>query len=354
MKKLLSFIFAASLLLVSCEKDQGDSQNLNSVDGKAKAKTMVKFDMDGCSGAVRDLVAGRDKVVVGSITVAEDGDNYVITYNITDEDYCLTEAHVDVADVPMNFEMTNSYNPKIGNFDYVKDDIDCTNEYTVTVANTGTWLAVHGVVVCSTDSPETVLGNLPDMADFCTTVQGPDSYLNISIAEGPLAGDYEAWCIDNDASISINSCYNGASLYSSTGMLPEGEYEYPENFDKVNYLLNQSIVGEACPSGGVYTYGDLQMAIWMLLDDITTGSTAGLGDYSEDCVNNLLTFAEEGEGFTPDCGDIVGVIVDGDGIQPLIIPFPLECAPCDETIWAVGCDFPGNSWAMYFEFYSDN
>ncbi|MEZ2415455.1 hypothetical protein ACA086_10865 [Muriicola sp. E247] len=357
MKKLLSFMFIASLLLVSCEVEQFDGQELTSVDGKASKKGNVSassltFEMDGCSGSERDLIAGQN-MVVGTVSVDEVGEDYVITYNITEDGYCLTEAHVDVATLPEYFQMTKSGNPKIGNFDYVNDGVECNQNYTVIVANTGPWLAVHGVVVCATNSVESVVDNLPEIADFCTTVQGPNSYLNISITEGPLAGDFEAWCVDNDKGIEINTCYDGADIYSSTGSLPDGTFEYPENFDKVNYLLNQSIVGQPCTAGGVFTYGDLQLAIWKLLDDISTGSIAGLGAYSNACVDEILAMAEAGEGFEPECGQILGIIVNKAGNQPLIIPYPLECSPCDETIWADGCSFPGSNWAMYFE-YSDN
>jgi hypothetical protein len=221
----------------------------------------------------------------------------------------------------------------------------------------GTWIAAHGVVVCSTNSVESLLANLPETVDFCTDVQGPDVYLNISIESGALAGDYGSWCVDNDLPISINNCYDGASIYTSTGDLPEGAFEYPENFDMVNWFLNQDIVGTESPNGlGAYTYGDLQFAIWYLLDDVERpdGSDYGLGDFSADRVAELVTLAQEnGDGYSPECGDNIGIIISLDQIQPLIIPYPLECSPCDETVWAEGCDFPGNSWAMYFEFMEE-
>ena len=353
MKKIIYLLMIVPIIFASCEVEKlDDSYGLESTDGKAKIKaaTTLVWPEEGCTFSLTDLIAGQH-MVVGNVSVAVDGADYVITYSVTEPGWCLTEVHVEVAVIPEEFpHNTNSGNPKIGNFEYNKD-IDCSTNHEVRIpVSEGTWIAAHGVVECSSNSPETILASLPETVDFCTGVQGPDSYLNITIDEGPLAGAYEAWCIDNDQFISLDECYVDASLYSSTGTLPDDAFEKPENFERVNYLLNQPIVGEACPEGGVYTYGDLQLAIWQLLDDTSTGSIAGLGEYSDSCVASLISLSEEGVGFVPDCDEFVGLIIYLDGIQPLIIPSLLECSPCDETVWAKGCDFPGNNWAMYFQY----
>ena len=75
-------------------------------------------------------------------------------------------------------------------------------------------------------------------------------------------------------------------------------------------------------------------------------------DWSKLRAAELVKFAiKYGNGFIPDCGEYVGIILIPDGeIQPLIIPYPIECNDCEDTIWAKGCDFPGNNWAMYFQY----
>ncbi len=342
MKKLLSFLFIASLLLFSCEVEQYDGQELDAVNGKA-SKSVVAFDMDGCTGAERDLIAGQN-MVVGSVSVTLDGDNYIITYNVSEADYCLTEAHVDVADHPENFAINKSGNPKIGNFEYSNDDVECTQEYSVTVPNKGPWLAVHGVVECSSNSPETILASLPETVDFCGNGFGPDAYISITVDGGVLTGDFGSYCVDNDAFINQNSCYEDMMVYVSTESLPDG-IENTGNINAVNWVLNQDFTG-------LYTFGDIQYAIWLLLDPIEDDQPGlnTLGTYSVENAEAIAAMALENNDFVPGCGEYIGLVLKKDNIQPLIIPFPLDCNECEETVWAEGCGFPGNSWAMYFKY----
>jgi len=140
----------------------------------------------------------------------------------------------------------------------------------------------------------------------------------------------------------------------------------PENLDLVNWILNQELVGTASICGGDYTYGDVQRAIWGLLDD--GQADGGLGPW-EQCRADEIEAAAwlNGEGFEPTCGDLVGVIllpVDECGVeseyQYIIIPVPAECDATygDETAWAKDydsdddCDFR-TGWGSYFQFCSD-
>ena len=91
-------------------------------------------------------------------------------------------------------------------------------------------------------------------------------------AAAALTGVYEGWCIDTDRLISDNTNYT-AKVYSSYEPLPAGLVEHPENLDLVNWIINQNYVGK--PAGGSlgnYTYGDVQLAIWTLIEDqVSTG-----------------------------------------------------------------------------------
>ena len=182
---------------------------------------------------------------------------------------------------------------------------------------------------CSS-SLEKIAANLPTTVDFCTSTQGPNAYLNISVTDGFISGDYGAWCIDDDLSIAVDTCYEDVNVFASTEILPD-VFEYPLNFDKVNWLLNQEIVGEG------YTYGDLQFAIWRLLDDVRDDACidCGLGDWSIVRAEELVQLAlDNGDGFIPGCSDFVGIILILDGVQPLIIPYKIgeECSPCDGKV----------------------
>jgi hypothetical protein len=203
-----------------------------------------------------------------------------------------------------------------------------------------------------TNSLDLIASSLPETVNFCTDGQGPEAYLNISINEGFLAGDYGSWCIDDDLSIEPILCYDDVPVFLSTGTLPEGAFEYPENFDAVNWLLNQNIVGSESPtSSEIYTYGDLQFAIWKLLDDLRDPSEActdcGLGEWSAVRAGELVLLAlDNGDGFMPGCNEFVGIILRPDGnIQPLIIPYKIvgeECSPCDGKVSELSLKYNGD------------
>ena len=350
MKKIIYLLMIIPIVFASCEVEKmDDSYSLESIDGKGKIKaatTLVWPDLDEtCTFSQTDLIAGQN-TVVGTVTVTSDGINYTITYNV-DAGYCLTETHLSVVKNPDDFPMTNSGNPKNGHFEY-SDYYDCgSNEpFTVPVSR-GSYIAAHGVVNCKSESLDEIVVNLPEtIAKFCTSTQGPDAYLNIGVADGFLSGNYGAWCIDDDLGIDLETCYENVEVFASTETLPD-VFEYPENFDLVNWLLNQEVVGAD------YTYGDLQFAIWRLLDDVRADECldCNLGEWNIDSAEELVQWAKEnGDGFIPDCGEFVGIILIPDGFQPLIIPYPINCNDCEETIWAKGCDFPGNNWAMYFRY----
>ena len=349
MKKIICLLMIIPMVFASCEVEKmDDSYGLEGTDGKAKIKAAQAFQWanpSDCSYSVTNLIAGQN-TVVGTVTVTSDGINYTITYNV-DAGYCLTETHLSVVKNPDDFPMTNSGNPKNGHFEY-SDYYDCgSNEpFTVPVSR-GSYIAAHGVVNCKSESLDEIVVNLPEtIAKFCTSTQGPDAYLNIGVADGFLSGNYGAWCIDDDLGIDLETCYENVEVFASTETLPD-VFEYPENFDLVNWLLNQEVVGAD------YTYGDLQFAIWRLLDDVRADECldCNLGEWNIDSAEELVQWAKEnGDGFIPDCGEFVGIILIPDGVQPLIIPYPINCNDCEETVWAKGCDFPGNNWAMYFRY----
>jgi hypothetical protein len=169
---------------------------------------------------------------------------------------------------------------------------------------------------------------------------GDPSYLEMIINEsGFLDGTYESWCVDADMIILDNTVY-ASKLYSSYEELPAGLFENPENFDKVNYLLNNFEVGDlvqpvepdcslttkgAC--GGeelrdpeALTYGDIQVAIWSLIDDNIVPN--GLGPWWQKRVDAILCDVNEyGKGYMPACEDktvfiVVPICIDtnGDGV----------------------------------------
>ena len=166
---------------------------------------------------------------------------------------------------------------------------------------------------------------------------GAPSYYDVKIlGESILAGTYDAYCVDTDTYITPGATYT-VNVYSSYDVIPDGLMEFPENLDLVNYILNQGYVGTPSQGGSVFTYGDVQRAIWTLIDDGLL--TNGLGAWSQARVDEILADAlAEGEGFEPDCDQYIGVILDPVGNNQLTIAqvtmalVPGSCNPNQECV----------------------
>ncbi|MGX1930484.1 hypothetical protein [Flagellimonas sp. 2504JD4-2] len=191
-----------------------------------------------------------------------------------------------------------------------------------------------------------LLPDLPAMVNACTTAKGVDAnniYFDLTINDTELAGNYGAWCIDVDLSLTGNECFD-ADVYSSYADLPAGAFENPENFDLVNWIVNQNFIGMDSPSGGTYTFGDVQWAIWELIDDNNCQACAFLGDdWSEEKGQEIVDAAvANGEGFEPGEGQVLAVVlIPTNNRQPVFITIPIECEPSGEgceTAFARGND----------------
>ncbi|MGE3610584.1 MAG: hypothetical protein AB7I27_13420 [Bacteriovoracaceae bacterium] len=156
---------------------------------------------------------------------------------------------------------------------------------------------------------------------------GP-SYFKVSVQDdGLLRGNYQGWCADWNRRIEDNVVYN-ARFYSSVSTnLPGDVVDHPEYLDEVNWIFNQNFVGKNSPAGlGVYTLGDVQLAIWSLIDDEFDSST--VGPFSQARVDEIVARAKtEGANYNPGCRQLVGIILvpstsDGSRTQNTIILVP--------------------------------
>lgn len=357
MKKVLILMSAIPLIFLSCEVEKLDSQeSLSAVEAKARKQNLATLSFEdpaNCTATETNLIAGQN-TVVGTVSVSVVGANYIITYDVEDG-YCLTETHLSVVETAADFPTTPSGNPKNGNFEF-SDTHGCVNSYSYEVPTSkGNFIAAHGVVTCISDSADD-LPALPETLSFCILSQGESngsSYFILDIdGESILAGELPAWCIDADSRIQNLECYD-AEVLSSYGDLSGIDFADPDNLDLVNWILNQTWEAP-------YTFGDIQQAIWILLEGGDgCPECAGVGDASPERAQEIANMAlEYGEGYEPGCGEYAGIILlpvnpdatSEDRIQPLIIPYKLQCNECEETVWADGCGFPGANWAMYFYF----
>jgi hypothetical protein len=201
----------------------------------------------------------------------------------------------------------------------------------------------------STPEIDYLVSMLPSQVTVTTTSKPDDNaYFNLTIDDSSdfLSGtEIPAWCADVDLGLDNNETAS-FDVYSSYGELPEGKFEKPENFDKVNWLLNQSIIGEESANGlGEYTFGHVQYAIWLLIDDsicqICTFLTNPTSTWNTD--GNDVAQAEEirdlalaqGSGFKPSVGELLAIVLVPDGRQSVIIGKEVEAIPCDDCVGKV-------------------
>ena len=358
-KFFASYAYLVGVLMLfgmySCQTEPLDSeQSLNATSNSASKTSSAILDWSCSTTATEvDLLAGQT-MLVGKVKVEVVDSDYKITYEITADGYCLTSTHLSVVESPELFPNNNG-NPTNGHFEYGDDMLDCVTSATYYVPTSkGTYIAAHAVVNCVSDvTSEAFEQSLPEQVDVCVTAKGvPESYLEIEIAEGnSLSGLFDAWCVDQDATLNNNECFT-ADVYSSYETLPVGKFEKPENFGAVNWLMNQGFIGtEATPELGNYTFGDIQIAIWNLVDDSVCSVCQFTGPYDNDRINMLVEMALAHNDFVPGCGDdIVIILVPTDDKQSIFITIPAPCGDCEETAWGDGCAFPGKNWATYFQY----
>jgi hypothetical protein len=309
-------------------------------------------------------------IKVGEAKIWDDGTNLYVNYEIDTSlsgGWCITKTHIAVAETYDGLPQTKKGNAIPGKFEFsaIHDPCETTVPYTIPMTDlpdADTFaIAVHANV-SAMNEPIPGTGDLDEfeaaLPDYVTMqvkypVAGGDSYFQTTVSGGTdLDGTYDGWCVDTD-NVIYQIPYT-AKVYSSYELLPDGLVEIPENLDLVNWIINQGFVDTPSPGGyGNYTYGDVQRAIWTLVDP---NSTSGLGSWSPDRVNEIITAAERyGEGFEPvDCGQKVATIlqpVDANGnatavqitiAQVTLIDVGIPCEYRGETAW-------GGDWGDWID-----
>jgi hypothetical protein len=129
--------------------------------------------------------------------------------------------------------------------------------------------------------------------------------------------------------------------------------EFPGNFDKLNYLINNYAVGGTC-GGNTLSWKEIQTAIWHFMED--TPQDVGANPTSVTCI--VTDVEQNGEGFVPTCGEKIAIILQPTPLSNQITVAQitigeLDIAQCiyagEETAWANGTRFTDRgSWATYF------
>ena len=322
------------------------------------------------------LYAGQHDLV-GEVLVWDDGETlcvkYVLDPAIFADGWGITETHLAVGHEVGDIPQTKKGNPIPGVFLYGDDELEGEESWEICILFDDLGVEESGdldvecgdELVIAAHAVVKKLGGLegldlilPDQVFLCIDSQpGPNGYFGATISGGTvLDGFYDGYCIDTESYIDDTFC-DWVEVYSSYEELPTGLVDYPENLDLVNYIMNQDYIGKAASCGGVYTPGDVQQAIWQLVDfDPSAGCCEGP---SVQCrVNEILADAvANGEGYEPVCGEkAVVILVPTDGSQPIIIMVDVPCEG-DETAWGAVDEgeirfvVKGN-WATYFTYES--
>lgn len=373
MKRNLFFAliaFAVMAAIVSCEKgpaEKGGPKNPRPNDLSYIHLVVQNY----CGGElVSDLLAGKN-TKVGVVRVTTNGEYLTVKYEIEGSDWVISETHLSVTASLSDIPATMNLNPKIGLFKYKKEHYPQVNSYTYSGipvgGNDNLYIMAHAVVErvtgWKTDLPA-VSVQLPEYVTISVSspVPGGESYFVTTVTNGGiLDGTYAGWCVDVGNVIYPATEYT-AKVVSSYDTDLSQVVDKPENLEKVNWIINQNFVGQTASDGSVFTYGDIQRAIWELVDDSV--SESGLGDWSQARVDEILALAENIPArYVPECGQEVVVMLvpvneTGQSIpvqktitQVAVITFPGVCVPetsGSETAWAAGYDFGGPNWAKYF------
>ncbi len=332
----------------------------------------------------------------------------LITYSIEDQtpgdsrdDWSINDFHFDFGKTLDAIPRTKVGNPTVGLFDYSSAKTTATyspdrSSVTFTVNNVDEgdfvkYWAAHSVV-SQRDAIRAFNESLPDTATISVKYpfEGSSSYLQSTISgssETWLNGTFQGWCIDTGNSIGQNTAYP-AKVYSSLEESSLSGFVYKwDNMNAVNWLLNNfkvddtltdewsygepdaefsdyvnggpletdSITGvEGTNPLGQITYGDIQRAIWALIED---GSGAGLGSYEDARADELADRAYFfGRNYTPSCNDKAAVVfrpVNGASTSAQVTIAQVTIASpggsCDgrqETAWGVTGGIPGLSDGM--------
>ncbi|MEP3836531.1 MAG: hypothetical protein ABJM36_02735 [Algibacter sp.] len=217
--------------------------------------------------------------------------------------------------------------------------------------------------------PETVTVKTKFAA--CSDTGG--AFLSLDIAEGELASlNNDAYCADLEGTISIPATYT-YDVYSSYEDLSGLEqsagvplFENASDFDKINWLLNQDIIGTESPLGGTYTFGHIQWAIWEIIEGEGNNCTNDCDylscdpidqwdlnkAYNESLGLELVAAAEAGEGFVPQCGQQIAIVLASTTSQSLIITVDVpekeieeECLECEGNVTELELQYNGDETA---------
>lgn len=362
-------------LTLSCQKNP-DFGNKPSDKIRVNDLNMISYvSQPVCGGELRSPLFAGKNTRVGEVVVTLKGSVLNVQYK-ADDGWAISATHLSVTSSLKQVPSTRTGNPQTGLFEYSSENKPAVTGYSydniLVDGSNEIYVLAHAEV-----SP--VLGWKTNLQSFGTSLPetammkvdyptaGSTSYFKTTVTDGGiLNGTYNGWCVDvgnviyDDFQYPVKVTSSYDQDFSSLGLV-----EKPQNMTMVNWIINQDYPGKTAPDHTLYTYGDVQRAIWELVGD--TYSESGLGPWSPERVKSILDAAAiSGKSFEPVCGNNIAVILSPvDLTQPfqitisqiVLTEYPSACEPvCGpaETAWAAGYDLGGSSWAKYFTFCVGN
>lgn len=148
---VLLFIFSCAKSPMETEKLDNQADELNPYDtnnnSSTRAGSAVFEDLANgpCLGdnemLVADLIAGQH-ILIGVVTVVQNGDFLDVSYIIEEPDWFIEETHLHIATNYYDIPQTKKGSPKIGHFDY-KEDHDWISSYTYSIPFDPEWCGVE-------------------------------------------------------------------------------------------------------------------------------------------------------------------------------------------------------------------
>jgi hypothetical protein len=361
---------------------------------------------DANSVSTYPLMAGggnaANAVQVGTVSVSVEGDvlkvAYLLTGDLTPTDpsddgvpTLIAKTHLAAVDDGQELTggiPTSNGNPNPGQFAYQDIHSPGVSSFEYTLSLAAVDLDGDGKISLAVHADVQKLGgpagfeSLPASVSFQVATPGVGglypSYFDMTFLSGYSAGaTVDSWCIDVERNISSGRPYTGTA-YSGFEALPAGAVDKPENMDLVTWLINSyhagqavtaDINGDLLPETRTLTSGDVQLAIWLLIDnDLHSPGPP----YSLPWAQWLAAqAAAEGENFVPGCGGqwpVVIVPTTSPEQQTVIATATLAqlgipCTTSSATAWAsMGTTslvakklvydnaFPGKNWAAWISY----
>ncbi len=351
--KILFFSVSVILILATCKKDD---------DVKPETKVLTV-----------PLIAEQD-MEIGTVRVWNKENTLLVQFNVK-LGIVLTETYLHIWEPkgPQGAEyfdgfpfVGNTSEPDIERFDHKrKHDNRMVVNYEIPFENLpeiGYFaIAAHANVTGGMDIYESFADMLPTDATIKVLTGWdqpgirPSYFTEVTIdkTDGFLDGKYQGWCSQADVEISRNKWYDAEVFFSLADLSNVSGLYQPENINKVNWILNQELVGNELEGEGeeadlgVATYGDVQYAIWDLVSVLPPIIESR---HDIDRVNEIVRLATPHADFIPEYGGAFSIIFSIEESQDILIKYPVPYYQ-GETAWGMGKYFTEiKERAMFFEF----